>query len=100
MTDGTEPMLIAEPTQNAEAKEPTEPRDRIEPAEPIDKMDPLDPMLRIEPEEPIESSEPSSPLLRMRALSQHGRRPGPAGRVAASGGSGGCSRPVRLAGLP
>ena len=65
--ENTEPMLAAEPIENAEARqpadpidsiEPTEPIDRIEPAEPIDRIEPLDPMLRMEPEDPAERDEP------------------------------------------
>src|SRR5689334_5693144 len=65
--ENTEPMLAAEPIENAEAREPAdaidriepaEPIDRIEPAEPIDRIEPLDPMLRMEPDDPAERDEP------------------------------------------
>jgi hypothetical protein len=75
--DKTQPMLIADATENAEANEPTDPIDRIEPDDPIERIEPDDPMDRIEPLDPMLSSE-SEPAgraadrssERMRALSQ------------------------------
>jgi hypothetical protein len=57
--DRTEPMLAAEPIENADATEPAEPMDRIEPAEPIDRIEPAEPMLRIEAAEPPELAGPA-----------------------------------------
>jgi hypothetical protein len=55
--DKTQPMLIADATENTQAKEPTDPIDKIEPDDPIDRIEPDDPIDKIDPLDPMLSSE-------------------------------------------